>query len=94
MKLVKTRGQAWRDELPNPEGSHRLQKGWVSRRWSYVDVDGKPAEPMKFDDELTPVARSVAPPEEVTVQTSETGGVAIRGPEVQVAGVKVQCFLG
>ena len=97
MKLVRTAGQAWRDGLPNPADSHRLQPGWVSRRWSYVDEDGKPAVPMKFDDEFTPEARSVALPEEVVVYASEAGDVAIRGPEVEVAGVKyeeVQCFLG
>ena len=58
---------------------------------------GKPAAPMQFDDELKPEARSVAPPEEVKVQASESGAGAVRGPEVVVAGVKyeeVQCFLG
>ena len=40
MRLVPTRGQAWRDALPKPEDSHRLQRSWVSRRWSYVSLDG------------------------------------------------------
>ena len=62
MKLVRTKGQAWRDALPNPADSHRLERPWVERRWSHVDSEGKPAAPMQFDDEFKPEARSVAPP--------------------------------
>ena len=97
MKLVRTAGQAWRDRLPNPADSHRMQRSWLTRRYSYVNDEGKPEVPMKFDEEFAPEARSVAPPEEVVVETSEAGYVTVRGPEVKVAGIgyeEVQCFLG
>ena len=73
MRLVRTRGQAWRDALPKPEDSHRLQRSWVHRRWSYVNAEGVPTKPLEFEEEFLQEARSVARPEQVQVTKSEAG---------------------
>ena len=97
MRLVKTEGQSWRSSLPGPATSHRLEKAWVSRRWSAVcEKTGVPAVPMKCDGDFQPEAKSVAAPGEVSVETVDSG-VLLRGPTEVVSGKKyeqVQCFLG
>ena len=43
MKLVRSDGQAWAQQLP--EGSHRYPSEWLKDRYSWLDEHGTPCEP-------------------------------------------------